>query len=257
MEICYDGTRYHGWQTQPGKVTIQETIEKALSVVLKSNLRIVGAGRTDAGVHALQQFAHFDYEGRLPRRFFDMINSILPHDIALNALYLSPDNLHARYDAKTRTYEYRVLTRKSAFLHAYALRVFKQLSVESLNYAAKIISSYRDFSCLSKKHGANKTGICIIFGANWRENRDGLVFTVSANRFLWGMVRAMVGLMLAFANGKLNDVQLRAIMESRYRPSIANSAPAKGLFLKSIEYPQNSFRLLANSLQPLIDSYDA
>lgn len=246
LELSYVGTHYGGWQVQPNRTTVQEVVEKALSDVLKSKICTIVAGRTDAGVHALQQFAHFDFPAPLPRRFFDSVNSILPADVTLESVYLAIRHINARFDAVKRTYEYRVTTQKSTFFHPYSLRIFKKIPIDSLNHAAEIIGLQKDFSALSKKHGSNKTGICNVYFAKWTESQNGLVFTVSANRFLWGMVRAMVGLMLAYGNEKISESELIQALTSENRKPIANSASPRGLFLKAVEYPENSLTLLAN-----------
>ncbi len=252
LEMSYDGTQYGGWQIQPNRTTIQEVVEKTLSVVLKAKICTIVAGRTDAGVHAFQQFAHFDYPSSLPRRFFDACNSILPCDISIEAVYLANKHINARFDALRRTYEYHITTQKSTFQHRFSIRIFNDVSIEKLNYAAEIIRSYKDFAALSKKHGSNKTTTCDIYYARWTKTETGMVFTVTANRFLWGMVRAMVGLMLAFGNGKVSEYEFKRALNSETRLPIANSVSPKGLFLKSIEYPENSFILLANHQQRIV-----
>lgn len=238
IKLAYKGTNYFGWQYQPDAISVQETLNKALSTLLKTNIDILGAGRTDSGVHAKEMFAHFDYETEIDtKKIVYKLNSFLPKDIAIFDLFKVHDDAHARFDATKRTYEYHVHTKKNAFESDDSWYYSLPLHVEKMNEACKILFEYIDFECFSKTHTDVNTFNCKIFEANWKQNEDKLVFTISADRFLRNMVRAIVGTMINIGSGKVSLNDFRQIIESKNRSKAGFSVPAHGLYLTKIEYP--------------------
>ena len=237
IELAYKGTHYHGWQFQPNATSVQETLDKALSLILKKEIAIVGAGRTDAGVHAKQMFAHFDFDEVIDvPHVVRKLNSYLPKDIAIYTIHPVHDEAHARFDAKKRTYEYHIHTHKNAFesddswYHPY------YLNVEKMNEACQLLFNYTDFECFSKVHTDVNTFNCTIFEAQWQKNNDTLIFTISADRFLRNMVRAIVGTMISIGMGKITIADFIQIIESKDRNKAGFSVPAHGLYLTKVEY---------------------
>lgn len=247
IELAYKGTNYHGWQYQPGVVSVQETINKSLSILLKTNIDIVGAGRTDTGVHAKQMFAHFDSEVELKEnQLIQKLNSFLPNDIAVNALIKVTDEAHARFDATKRTYQYHIHTAKDVFEKEGSYFFQTPLDIKKMNAACKILFKHSDFECFSKVNTDVKTFNCVIFEANWKLKKtqkssgnkgvNKLVFTISADRFLRNMVRAIVGTMLNIGAGKINIEDFERIIESKDRSQAGFSVPAHALYLTKIDY---------------------
>jgi len=247
IELAYKGTNYHGWQYQPGAVSVQETINKSLSILLKTNIDIVGAGRTDTGVHAKQMFAHFDSEVELKEnQLIQKLNSFLPDDIAINGLIKVADDAHARFDATKRTYQYHIHTVKDVFEKEGSYFFQTPLDIKKMNAACKILFKHNDFECFSKVNTDVKTFNCVIFEANWklkktRDNQDNngidkLVFTITADRFLRNMVRAIVGTMINIGTGKINIEDFERIIESKDRSQAGFSVPAHALYLTKIDY---------------------
>ena len=238
IKLAYKGTNYFGWQYQPDAISVQETLNKALSTLLKTNIDILGAGRTDSGVHAKEMFAHFDYETEIDtQKIVYKLNSFLPKDIAIFDLIKVHDDAHARFDATKRTYEYHIHTKKNAFESDDSWYYSLPLDVKKMNEACKILFEYTDFECFSKTHTDVNTFNCKIFEANWKQNEDKLVFTISADRFLRNMVRAIVGTMINIGSGKVSLNDFRKIIESKNRSKAGFSVPAHGLYLTKIEYP--------------------
>lgn len=238
IKLAYKGTNYFGWQYQPDAISVQETLNKALSTLLKTNIDILGAGRTDSGVHAKEMFAHFDYETEIDtQKIVYKLNSFLPKDIAIFDLIKVHDDAHARFDATKRTYEYHIHTKKNAFESDDSWYYSLPLDVEKMNEACKILFEYIDFECFSKTHTDVNTFNCKIFEANWKQNEDKLVFTITADRFLRNMVRAIVGTMINIGSGKVSLNDFRKIIESKNRSKAGFSVPAHGLYLTKIEYP--------------------
>ncbi|GLB50582.1 tRNA pseudouridine(38-40) synthase TruA [Neptunitalea lumnitzerae] len=237
LEFSYNGAGYHGWQNQPSAISVQEVLEKALSTMLRREMTIVGAGRTDAGVHAKQMFAHFDVEEPVDDNLVHKLNSFLPKDIAIHALHLVADDAHARFDATSRTYEYWIVNRKNPFLTDYAYLVHKDIDVEKMNKAAELLFSYEDFKCFSKSNTDVKTYICKLMKAHWEWKGDTLVFTIQADRFLRNMVRAVVGTLLEVGLGKSEISNVQAVVESRDRSKAGVSVPGHALYLTKVEYP--------------------
>lgn len=238
LELSYNGKAYHGWQNQPNAISVQEALEKALSTMLKDNIEIVGAGRTDAGVHASQMFAHFDFEGQFKSEDLTYkLNSFLPKDIAIHSVFKVLPEAHARFDAISRTYHYKVSTIKNVFDYDFAYQMHLPLNIEDMNEACKILFQYKDFQCFSKSNTDVKTYNCDIKEAFWTKNENELLFIIKANRFLRNMVRAIVGTMINIGLGKLKPEDLHQIIASKDRSEAGFSVPAHGLYLVNIEYP--------------------
>lgn len=238
IEFAYKGTNYHGWQAQPDTdKTVQGMLESKLSMVLRTPISLVGAGRTDAGVHASQQFAHFDFDGEIElQKLAYNMNACLPEDISVAAFHRVHDDAHARFDAKRRTYEYHIHTKKNPFLKELSFRYLHRLDVDAMNAAATILLEYTDFECFSKVKTDVHTFICRIFEARWERSGDTLTFTISADRFLRNMVRAIVGTLIDVGLGKIQPDDIRKVIESKSRNEAGFSVPAHGLYLTKIEY---------------------
>ena len=241
--LAYNGTNYCGWQNQPNGTAIQETIEKALSTLLRTTVPIVGAGRTDAGVHARQMIAHFDFEnsiGDLPQ-LAERLNRILPKDIALYKIVPVIPEAHARFDATSRLYRYYVTTQKDPFMYPYKYKIHGDLDVEMMNRCANVLFEYEDFTSFSKLHTDVKTNNCAIMKAKWVRQGNDYIFTIQANRFLRNMVRAIVGTLLDAGRNKIDETGMRRIIEAKDRGVAGLSVPGNALFLEEIEYPESIF----------------
>ena len=241
--FSYKGTAYHGWQYQPNGISVQEVLTKALCTILRSEIEVVGAGRTDTGVHARLMVAHFDLEQELPTRF-DLaakLNSLLPSDIAVSKIVEVQPEAHARFDAISRRYEYHIVTQKNVFKTELAARENLKLDFEAMNEAAKTLLDYRDFTSFSKVHSDAKTNICLVTRAEWARQDDEWVFTVQADRFLRNMVRAIVGTLFEVGRHKMSVGEFRAVIEAQDRCRAGASVPAHGLYLVDIQYPENLF----------------
>lgn len=236
IEFSYNGKNYCGWQNQPNASTVQQTLEKSLSTLLRQTIEVVGAGRTDSGVHARQMFAHFDYNEILPENIIFRLNAFLPKDIAVHNILPVKEKAHARFDAKQRTYQYYISTKKSPFVYDFSMYTNQPLNVEKMNEASQILFKYNDFKCFSKSNTDVKTYFCIIYDAYWQEEKDQLIFTISADRFLRNMVRAIVGTLIEVGKGKLSITDFEQIILSKNRSKAGVSAPACGLFLTEVLY---------------------
>lgn len=237
--LDYNGTSFFGWQRQPNQDTVQERIEHALSTLLRTDTEITGAGRTDTGVHARNYVAHFDSNIdnlHTDNDFLYKLNCILPFDINIQRIAKVGDDAHARFDATRRTYSYYITEKKDVFGYQFAHRA-KNLNVALMNQASAKLFCYTDFTSFSKLNTDVKTNNCTIYEANWTESDDRLVFTITANRFLRNMVRAIVGTLLEVGYGKLSVSDFCKIIEAKDRGKAGTSAPAKALFLEKIEYP--------------------
>ncbi|GAA4423228.1 tRNA pseudouridine(38-40) synthase TruA [Pontibacter saemangeumensis] len=238
LEIAYDGTRFHGWQVQPNALTVQEVLDDCLTKVLRQPVSSTGSGRTDTGVHASQQFVHFDVAQQLvTEQVLYRLNRILPSDISAINLYNVPDDAHARFDAEARTYHYYITFAKNPFRRHHAWYHSRPLDVERMNAAAAVLLEYEDFTTFSKVKGDTKHYRCTIYEAVWRLQGQELVFTIRANRFLRGMVRLVVGTLVDVGRGKLTVQQFEQIVASQDRSKSSGAAPAEGLFLAKVEYP--------------------
>ena len=256
IHLAYNGANYHGWQTQlttseeeqtasvqSGLATVQQTLEKALSTLLRQKIAVVGCGRTDSGVHASDFYAHFDVdESFLTFGLFDSLtfklNSFLPPDIAIFSIFPVVDNAHARFDATARTYQYHVSDRRLPFRQGLYSRIYFRPDVERMNEAARVLMEYEDFTSFAKLHTQVKTNICHLSEARWEVVGDEWVFTIRSNRFLRNMVRSVTGTLLDVGRGKLSIDGLREIIEKKDRCAAGVSMPACGLFLTKVEYPE-------------------
>jgi len=241
IQLSYDGTNYHGWQTQPNAIAVQQVLDDALTTVLRQPIETVGCGRTDTGVHARDFYAHLDIvdssllidQGSVIRS----LNSILPSDIAIKNITPVAAEAHARFDATLRSYEYHIHFEKNPFNTNYSWLLRNEPDIALMNQAAKIIMEYTDFTCFSKSNTQTKTNNCKIGRAEWFEVGEGVVFHISADRFLRNMVRAIVGTLLMVGRKEINPEDVRQIIESKNRSNAGTSVPARGLFLTEIKYP--------------------
>ena len=241
--LAYDGTSYHGWQVQPNGVSVQECLMKALSTLLCQPTEVVGAGRTDAGVHARLMVAHFDSPQALDEVFMtDKLNRLLPPDISVYCLRAVKPDAHARFDAVSRTYRYYVTTAKVPFERQYRCRLYSEPDFDRMNEAAHTLFDYADFTSFSKLHTDVKTNNCRIMQAHWeRLDEVTWVFTIRADRFLRNMVRAVVGTLLEVGRGKLSVEGFRRVIEQKDRCRAGTSVPGCALFLEDITYPEDLF----------------
>lgn len=244
-DIEFDGTAYSGWQIQPHSPSVQQTLEQSLALFLRHDVSVTGAGRTDAGVHAQQMIAHFDLDEPQDCAWIkNKLNGILPPDIAVHSIYPVRPDAHARFDAVARTYKYYVTLDKSAFHREYSWYLLNEPDFDLMNSAAKLLLSTVDFTSFSKLHTDTKTNDCRVTEAKWEKLPDGRwVFTITADRFLRNMVRAIVGTLMEVGRGKLTVDGFQRIIESKDRCSAGDSAPAQGLFLHKIVYPENIFKI--------------
>ncbi|MDT3403324.1 tRNA pseudouridine(38-40) synthase TruA [Mucilaginibacter terrae] len=261
LELAYDGTHYHGWQVQPNAISVQQKLNEALAILLRQPVETLGAGRTDTGVHARQLFVHLDVQasqspeggadamgseqssnspfkgsgGRGLR--LESLNALLPHDIAVKRIIPIHADAHARFDATQRSYEYHIHFQKDPFKQNYSWQVKGKLDVEAMNKAADILMEYTDFSCFSKSNTQVFTNNCKIVLAKWIHHNDGLVFHISADRFLRNMVRAIVGTCMMVGRREIEPEGIRTIIESKNRSNAGTSVPACGLYLTEVKYP--------------------
>jgi tRNA pseudouridine38-40 synthase len=237
IQFAYNGTHYHGWQIQPNASSVQETLNKAFSVLLNETISIMGAGRTDTGVHASEMFGHFDTEKDLDiQTLVHKLNSYLPKDIAIFDIIPVHDDAHCRFDATKRTYEYHINTVKNPFLQELSWYFNQKLDVVLMNEAAGILLNHTDFQCFSKVNTDVNTFDCTIFEAYWRIENRKLIFTISANRFLRNMVRSIVGTLINIGLHKISLDDFENIIASKSREKAGFSVPAHGLYLTDISY---------------------
>ena len=241
--FSYDGAAYHGWQIQPNAVTVQQVLEEALAKFMRQPVPLMGAGRTDAGVNAACMVAHGDFPCEVDcAQLVYKLNRILPPDIAVSAVRRVRDDAHARFDALSRRYCYRVVTAKSPFVRNYACRVAPDIDFEAMNRAAELLYEYTDFTSFSKLHTDVKTNNCKVTFAQWRQvGESEWLFEIEADRFLRNMVRAIVGTLLLVGRGKIGINGFRAVIENKARGEAGDSAPGKALFLVNVEYPNDIF----------------
>ena len=242
VELSYNGTAYHGWQIQPNALTVQECLDKALSVYFRQPVASLGCGRTDAGVHATQFFAHFDLE-ILPEKPVQVersiagINSLLPYQIAVKRVFPVADDAHARFHATQRAYNYYLHFHKDPFKLDRSWLFKGELDVPAMNDAAKLILEHTDFSCFSKSNTQTFTNNCKVTAAYFEEIEGGLKFTISADRFLRNMVRAVVGTLIRVGKKEITKKDFQEIMEQKSRSNAGQSVPACGLYLVKVVYP--------------------
>lgn len=239
IECAYKGTNYSGWQIQINALTVQEVIEKALSTLLKHKIDMTGSSRTDTGVHAMQQFAHFEMEEEIMdcENLVYRINKLLPFDISVQKIFKVADNYHSRFEAISRKYEYRISRKKNPFQKGLSYEFNGNLDIERMNEASRILFKHIDYQCFSKIKTEVLTFNCTILEAQWKEEKnDSLVFHIKANRFLRGMVRAIVGTLLEVGTGKISVSDFERIILSKDRKKAGWSVPAEGLFLMEVNY---------------------
>ncbi len=242
--FSYCGTGYHGWQRQPNGSSVQEVMEDAMSLITGEQISLTAAGRTDAGVHAEMMVAHFDMgeqEARSKDRLGQLtarLNNYLPKDIAIERIVRVKDDAHARFDALSRTYEYRCVFRKDPFRQGLVTRIAQDLDFELMNEAAKVLLETEDFASFCKVHTDVNTTLCKVTQAEWRVTETGAVFTITADRFLRNMVRAVVGTLLEVGRHRVTISEFREIIGKQHRTAAGQSAPADGLYLTDIRYPE-------------------
>jgi len=235
VHLAYDGTRYHGWQIQPNGISVEGEIERCLSTLLRQPIDIMGAGRTDAGVHARHMVAHFDYDFSVDNLVY-RLNRILPPDITVYKIEpVSPD-MHARFSATSRTYHYYIHTQKSPFSRNYSWYCHYDLDFPLMNEAASLLLEYSDFASFCKSHTDVKTTLCKVTEAKFYENEDSYYFRITANRFLRNMVRAIVGTLVDVGRHRISLEEFQHIIEQGKRTNAGESMPAHALFLEKIEY---------------------
>lgn len=238
LTLSYNGKRYNGWQIQNNAPSIQQTLQKALSTILRDEINVVGAGRTDTGVHASYYVAHFDTKATVDNCSSTAyhLNAFLPEDIAISKLELAADDFHARFDATSREYKYYISLNKNPFRRDYSCTLPYALDIEKMNEAASAMLDYEDFACFAKLHSNNKTTICHIEYAYWQQQEDMLVFHIRADRFLRNMVRAIVGTLIDVGRGKIDLEDFHNIINSGSRSAAGTSVPPQGLFLTDVKY---------------------
>jgi tRNA pseudouridine38-40 synthase len=239
IKLAYDGSDFFGWQTQKNKNTVQDQLTAVLQLSLNDkSIKLTGCGRTDTGVHASCYYAHFDTLKPItdiPKAIYKL-NNFLPHSIAVAAIFEVDDAAHTRFDATSRTYQYFLHREKSPFHNQYSLLFLRELNFEKMNTAAQYLLSVKDFSAFAKAGSDNKTVICNVTNAKWERKGEQWCFTITADRFLRNMVRAIVGTLLEVGLGKISFPEFKAIIESRKRGNAGSSAPANALFLSDVQY---------------------
>ncbi|MEQ6167319.1 tRNA pseudouridine(38-40) synthase TruA [Ekhidna sp. MALMAid0563] len=241
IDISYRGTNYSGWQTQPNGVTVQEEIEKAISTILQIETAITGSGRTDAGVHATQQIAHFDADNNEPKNLVFKLNSFLDPDISVNGIRQVKDDVSARFEATSRKYHYHLHQAKDPFKTGLSYYFRPQLDIDLINKGCEIIKGWQNFECFSKVHTEVNHFNCDIFQARWVQDGTNHLFEITANRFLRGMVRAIVGTLIDVGLGKTSLEGLKNILESNDRSEAGRAVPPEGLYLQEVTYPEDIY----------------
>lgn len=252
IELSYHGAKYHGWQYQPNAVAVQEVLDKALSTYFGNRIETLGCGRTDTGVHASQFFAHFDLDQEFSEekelRFLKGINSLLPYDIAVSHLFEVAENAHARFDATRRSYQYHIHFQKNPFKTQTSWLIKETLDIKAMNLAASYIMNYEDFGAFCKANADNFTNNCKVSRSEWEVREDGIIYHITANRFLRNMVRAIVGTLTDIGKGKMSPEHIKEIIESGNRSKAGPSVPACGLFLTEVNYPY-----INNSIEEILN----
>jgi tRNA pseudouridine38-40 synthase len=239
VTLCYDGTRYHGWQIQPNGDSVQERLQEALSTLLRESVSVTGAGRTDTGVHARMMVAHFDWEGDPldGRQLAYKLNRLLPYDIAVSKVEQVSDDKHARFSATSRMYRYYIHTVKDPFLRAYSCEIHYPLDFVKMNEAARLLMDYDDFGAFCKSGADVKTTLCNVTNAVWvQTSTTTWYFEIRANRFLRNMVRAVVGTLIEVGRGRLSLEDFKKVIEGKRRTEAGESMPGNALFLEDIVY---------------------
>jgi tRNA pseudouridine38-40 synthase len=241
LEISYKGTNYHGWQIQKNAHSVQQEFNNALFKLFQTKISSIGSGRTDTGVHAEQQFVQVEMEKEINDDHIFKLNHILPPDISINNFFRVKERSSVRYDAVSRTYEYRICRVKNPFLQDMVCFFWKDLDIDKMNMAAKVLLKFNDFESFSKVNTSTPHFLCDMFKAEWFQKGDLLIFRIEANRFLRGMVRAIVGTLLEVGLGRLSVAEFEKIIEKKDRKAAGRAAPASGLFLIKIKYPAKLF----------------
>ena len=239
IEIAYSGKNYHGWQNQPNSITVQGVLENSLSTILRTTIKVMGAGRTDAGVHAKQLFAHFDYSNIISvKELIFKLNSFLANDITVLDIFQVKDDMHARFSAIEREYQYVVSLEKNPFIKDFSYQIHQNPNIDLMNQAANELLNYKDFQCFSRSNTDVKTYYCDVKIAIWEFVENQLVFTIRADRFLRNMVRVIVGTLLDVGFEKTSLSEFHQIIKSKDRTKAGTSAPARGLCLTKVMYPK-------------------
>ena len=242
IDLSYNGTNFHGWQVQPNALTVQSLMNDCLSTILTEEINCVGAGRTDTGVHAKQMIAHFDCDKIFnPINLVSKLNAFLPKDIAIRSIRKVQSKAHARFDAKRRTYVYKICSSKNVFEYDKSYFFKNKLDLELMNEASLMLMNYSDFESFSRKNSDVKTFICYLSEATWTESNDFIQFKISADRFLRNMVRAIVGTMIDIGTKKTSLKEFDRIIQSKDRSLAGASAPSRGLYLTHIDYNNSIF----------------
>ena len=238
IQLSYDGAAYHGWQKQPNARSVQQTLQEALSTLLQTDIEVVGAGRTDAGVSARMMVAHFETDKACDNeQLVYKLNKLLPHDIAVQRIWEVPDEMHARFSATSRTYHYYIHTRKDPFVRQYSWLVTFPLDFARMNEAASRLADFDDFTSFSKVNTDTKTNLCNVTEARWtQEGENTWRFTITANRFLRNMVRAIVGTLIEVGRGRMTVDEFCQVIEQKNRCSAGDSVPGHALFLVDVSY---------------------
>jgi tRNA pseudouridine38-40 synthase len=238
IKLAYNGKNYCGWQRQPNAITVQELLETAFSTLLREKIDITGCGRTDTGVHARQFFAHFEITSQFDTQaVVNKVNAFLPQDIVVYDIFPVANDLHARFSALSRRYEYNISLQKNPFSSDFFYQINFDLNVEKMQEACKILMTYKDFSAFSKSKTQTFTNDCEILQAFWQQKPNELIFNIEANRFLRNMVRAIVGTMLEIGQGRLSLEDFKKVIESKNRSNAGISVPAHALSLVEVKYP--------------------
>ena len=240
LKLSYRGTAYHGWQIQENAHTVQAEMNEKISTLCEEPVNVTGCGRTDTGVHARIFFLHFDLLQPLaftPQDFVFRLNTFLPEDIAIFGIWEVPPETQARFDAVSRTYRYYISRQKDPFKQGTTLTFMGRLNVEAMKQAADYLLEYEDFTSFSKLHTQTATNLCRLTEVRWEQTENQLVFTITADRFLRNMVRAIVGTLLEIGKGKLKPEDMKSIIEAKDRGKAGYSVPAQGLFLEEVRYP--------------------
>ncbi len=245
IKLAYNGRNYHGWQSQQNAHSVQDELEKCLSLKLRESIKITGCGRTDAGVHAREYYAHFDsithFDEKSKNDFINRLSIFLPLDIAVHDLYLVKNEANARFDALSRTYRYYITRKKDPFKNDTSFYVYGNMDLDAMTKAANLLFDYEDFTSFSKLHSQTNNNLCTIMEARWIDSESMLVFEITANRFLRNMVRAITGTLIEVGQGKLSLEGFKNVIEARNRERAGFSVPAQALFLEKVIYPDELF----------------
>jgi len=242
IRFAYNGENYHGWQLQPNAISVQEVLNRSISIISREEISVVAAGRTDAGVHAKEMYGHIDFDQFIPQdNFIFKLNSFLPKDISVYEIKPVKQDAHARFDAISRRYEYWISSRKDPFMVGKAWMFYKDLDVQKMNKGASILLGRHDFESFSKTHSDVNNFFCTIEEARWVAKDNHLVFYISANRFLRNMVRAIVGTLVDVGLGKMTLEELKLAIEAKDRSKTGTSAPGDALYLCEVNYPESIF----------------